>query len=198
MRILAVTGGLATGKSTVTAILGALGAPTLSADALAHELLRPGTRAAREVLAAFPDCASLDQEGALDRRALGRTIFADNGARARLEALTHPPIIAALQEAAAQWRREAGGCAALEIPLLFEAGLEAIADRIVVVLCSPDQQIERVLARGSASEAEARRQISAQWPLEEKKQRADFVIDTGISLAETQRQTKALWENVCQ
>lgn len=198
MRILAVTGGIATGKSTVTAMLSALGAPTLSADALAHELLRPGTQAAREVLAAFPDCVSLEQEGAIDRRALGRAIFADNGARARLEALTHPPIIAALQEAAAQWRGQPGGCAALEIPLLFEAKLEAIADQIVVVVCSANQQRERILARGSASEAEARRQISAQWPLEEKKQRADFVIDTNISLAETQRQTKALWENVCQ
>jgi len=197
MRILAVTGGIATGKSTVTAMLGELGAPTLSADALAHDLLRPGAETSRAVLAAFPHCAGPGREAAIDRRVLGRLIFADAEARARLEALTHPPIIRALQAAAGQWREQPGGCAALEIPLLFEAGLEAIADQIVVAACPLNQQIGRLQARLGGNETEARRQIGAQWPLEEKTKRAHSVIDTGRSLEDTQRQVAALWERFC-
>ncbi len=197
MRILAVTGGIATGKSTVTAMLGALGAPTLSADTLARDLLRPGTEASRAVLAAFPQCTTPGQDNAVDRRALGGVIFADAEARARLESLTHPPIIHALREAAGRWRAQPGGCAALEIPLLFEAGLESIADQIIVAACSLAQQVERLGARLGVDEAEARRQISAQWLLEEKKKRADSVIDTSGSLEDTQRQVTALWEGIC-
>lgn len=197
MRILAITGGIASGKSTVTSMLGALGAPTLSADTVARDLLRPGTEASRAVLAAFPQCAEPGQEATVNRRALGRLIFADAEARARLEALTHPQIIQVLREAAAQWRGQPGGCAALEIPLLFEAGLEALADQIIVAACSLNQQKERLLTRGSLDETEARRQIGAQWPLEEKKKRAHRVIDTSGSMEDTQRQAAALWEDFC-
>ncbi len=197
MRILAITGGIATGKSTVTAMLGALGAPMLSADTLARDLLRPGTTAAKAVLAAFPQCAERGQEAAIDRGALGRLIFADADARTRLEALTHPQIIQALREAAEQWRGKPGGCAALEIPLLFEAGLESIADRIVVAACPLGQQRDRLQARLGIDSTEARRQIDAQWPLEEKQKRAHHVINTGSSLEDTQRQVAALWKDIC-
>ncbi len=198
MHILAITGGIATGKSTVTAMLEALGASTLSADSLARDLLRPGTDASRAVLAAFPECIVPGQPDAIDRRALGRLVFADSSARARLEALTHPQIIQSLWAAAEQWRGIPGGCAALEIPLLFEAGLEAIGDTVVVAACSMTRQIERLQTRLGADESEARRQISAQWPLEEKKQRANYVIDTDHSHADTQRQVTALWEKICR
>ena len=106
MRVLGITGGIATGKSTVTRILAELGAPTISADTLAHDLLAPGTTITQAVLVAFPLCADpADSEGqTIDRRALGRLIFADSSARARLEALTHPAIIAALQTQIAAWR----------------------------------------------------------------------------------------------
>lgn len=198
MRILAVTGGIASGKSTVTGMLEALGAPTLSADTLARDLLRPGTQTTLAVLAAFPDCAAPGQADAVDRRALGHLIFADSGARARLEALTHPAIIHALRQTADKWREQPGGCAALEIPLLFETGLETIADSVIVAACTTQQQITRLQARGSESEAEARRQINVQWPLEEKKKRAASVIDTSGSLEETQRQVAALWKDICR
>ncbi len=197
MRILAVTGGIASGKSAVTQMLANLGAPTVSADTVARDLLRPGTPTSRAVLQAFPHCAEPEQEAAIDRRALGRLIFADIEARARLEALTHPQIIRALREAAGRWREQSGGCAALEIPLLFETGLETLGDATIVAACSISQQIQRLQARLGIEEAEARRQINAQWPLEEKTKRADWVIDTNGSLEDTQAQVAALWESEC-
>lgn len=198
MQVLGITGGIATGKSTVTRMLADLGAPTVSADALAHALLAPGTSMTQAVLAAFPDCA--DPSGPLgqtiDRRALGKLIFAGKVARLRLESLTHPAIIAALQEQIAVWRNSDAACiAAAEIPLLFEAGLEAEVDQIVVVACAEAAQMARMISRG-IDEAEAVRQIAAQWPLAEKMARADVVIYTDDGLEDTQRQVDALWQSL--
>lgn len=202
MHILGITGGIATGKSTVTRMLAALGAPTISADVLAHDLLAPGTAATRSVLAAFPTCADLaDPSGqTIDRRALGRLVFADAAARARLEALTHPAIIAALREQIAFWRAsDKAPAAAAEIPLLFEANLERMVDRIVVVTCSRSDQISRMLTRGRFTEEEVHRQLAAQWPLAQKEARADFLITTldgSEGMEDTQRQVEALWKTL--
>lgn len=198
MRILAVTGGIATGKSTVAQMLNALGAPMLSADAVGRDLMRPGTPTSRAVLAAFPQCAAPSQADAIDRQALGRVVFADAEARAHLESLTHPQIISTLWETATRWRTQSGGCGALEIPLLFEAGLESIADCVVVATCPLERQVERLRLRLGIGDEEVHRQIGAQWPLEEKIQRADRVVETGGSLEDTQRQVATLWEEECR
>lgn len=199
MRILGITGGIATGKSTITRMLADLGAPTVSADALARDLLAPGTKATHSVLAAFPTCTDpADAAGqTIDRRALGRLIFADEVARARLEALTHPPIIAALQEQISVWRTSGEApAAAAEIPLLFEAKLERFVDVIVVAACSEDLQVSRLRTRMGIDEAGARRLIAAQWPLAEKAARADVVVRTGDGLEDTRRQVEAFWNTL--
>ena len=196
MRVLGITGGIATGKSTVTKMLADLGAPTVSADSIARALLAPGTPTTAAVLAAFPICA--DPAGQrLDRRALAKIIFADAEARKRLEALTHPAIIAALQTHMADWRASGiAKIAAAEIPLLFEAGLEALADENVLVVCEGPLQIARLRIRDGIDDAEARRQIAAQWPLAEKRQRADKIITTDGDWEDTRRQVAALWDNL--
>ena len=195
MRVLGVTGGIATGKSTVTKMLAELGAPTISADAVARALLVPGTPTTLAVLAAFP--ASAASSEAINRRALAQIIFADAQARKRLESLTHPPIIEALRVQIAAWRASsAAPAAAAEIPLLFEAGLEGSVDEIVVAACAETVQKTRLIARDGISEEEARQQIAAQWPLEEKIARADAVITTDAGLEDTRRQVEALWESL--
>ncbi len=197
MHILGITGGIATGKSTVTRMLAELGAPTVSADLLARELLMPGTETTRAVLAVFPDCAdpSDSEQNTIDRRALGRRIFADESARVRLEGLTHPAIIAALQSQIAAWHEsDKAPAAAAEIPLLFEAGLEALVDKIIVVTCAEHVQIARLRDRLGIDEAEARRQIAAQPPLMKKVAKADVVITTDGALKDTRRQVEALWK----
>ncbi len=200
MHILGITGGIATGKSTVTRMLADLGAPTLSADFLAHGLLAPGSDTARAVLRAFPSAAAWDGDGAptVDRRALGRLVFADSDARRRLESLTHPPIIDTLATQARSWRSQTTACAgALEIPLLFEAGLRHLVDRVVVVACRPETQTERLRARTGMDEAEAQRRIDAQWPLARKIAEADDVLATDEGLEDTRRQVLALWRACC-
>ena len=196
MRVLGVTGGIATGKSTVTQMLADLGAPTVSADLIARALLAPGTPTTEAVLAAFPACAA-PEPGRIDRRALAQIIFADAQARSHLEALTHPPIIEALRRQIAEWRASsAAPAAAAEIPLLFEAGLEDDVDEVVVVSCAESVQQSRLCARDGISQEEAQRQIAAQWPLSEKVARAGFVITTDHGLEDTRRQALALWESL--
>ena len=195
MKILGITGGVATGKSTVTRMLAEVGALTISADDIAREQLTPGTGLTEAVLAAFPLCRDATGQG-IDRRALGHLIFADAQARARLEALTHPAIIAALELQITEWRNAGPGIAIAEIPLLFEADLERLVDAVVVVTCGEANQIARLQTRQGIGEAEARRQIAAQWPLAEKIARANYVITTDGDRDDTRRQVQALWDTL--
>jgi len=199
MIILGITGGIATGKSTVTQILASFGAPIISADALAHRLLAPGMPTTKEVLTAFPECADpVDLTlQTLDRRALGRLVFSDPTARLRLESLTHPAIIAALIAQREQWRNSKESRAgAAEIPLLFEAGLEAYPDQIIVAACTEDVQIARLKVRLGIDVAEAGQIIAAQWPLAQKIARASVVISTDGTLEDTRHQVQELWNSL--
>ncbi len=197
MRVLGITGGIATGKSTVTQMLAELGAPTISADAIARAVLAPGTVTTAAVLAAFPACADAAEPQKINRRALAQIIFADADARQRLEALTHPPIIAALRAQIAGWRVSGiARVAAAEIPLLFEVGSEHDLDGVVVAACAAPLQIARLCARDGIEAAEAERQVQAQWPLAEKIARANYVIRTDEGMDDTRRQVGALWESL--
>ena len=195
MKIFGITGGVATGKSTVTRMLAEVGALTVSADDIARAQLAPGTGLTGAVLAAFPLCRDAMGQG-IDRRALGHLIFADAQARARLEALTHPAIIAALELQITEWRNAGPGIAIAEIPLLFEADLERLVDAVVVVACGEAYQIARLQTRQGIGEAEARRQIAAQWPISSKIARADVVIMTDESLENTRRQVQEFWDSL--
>ncbi len=197
MHILGITGGIATGKSTVTQMLADLGAPTISADAVARALLVPGTPTTAAVLTAFPACVDEREPQKINRRALAQIIFTDACARRQLEVLTHPPIIAALRAQIAEWRlSNTVRAAAAEIPLLFEVGSEHDLDSIVVAACAAPVQLARLRARDGVSEDEAQRQVDAQWPLAEKIARASFVITTDDGLDDTRRQVRTLWESL--
>lgn len=197
MSILGITGGIATGKSAVTQFLADLGAPTISADAIARSILRPGSAATQSVLRAFPDCRDTQSEiPAIDRALLRARIYDDPEARQTLESFTHPLIIQELRDKAAEWSEASIPVAAAEIPLLFEAGLEDLVDTIVVTACSDDTQIQRLRARLGIDETEARQHLAAQWPLSEKVARADIVIDTNGTLDDTWRQVNELYERL--
>ena len=195
MKILGITGGVATGKSTVTQMLAEEGALTVSADDIARAQLAPGTELTQAVLIAFPLCRDATGQG-IDRRALSHLIFADTQARTRLEALTHPAIIAALELQITEWRNAGPGIAIAEIPLLFEADLGRLVDVVVVVACEETTQIMRLQTRQVIDEAEARRQIAAQWPISAKIAHADIVINTDKGLEDTRRQVQALWDTL--
>lgn len=190
MKRVALTGGIATGKSWVLRRFASLGVPTIDADALAREAVAPGSEAAARIRARFGR-AVVGDDGQLDRRALADLVFADAAARADLEAIVHPAVYAAIHA----WfdALPAGTALALaDIPLLYETGHAGAFDAVIVAACSPDEQIRRVIARDGLDERAARRRLAAQWPIDEKIRRADFVIRTDGTHAETDAQVDAV------
>ena len=188
----ALTGGIATGKSYVLTRLGARGIPTVDADRLAREVVQPGRPAWTALVERFGS-GVCDPGGHLDRARLGEIVFSDAAARADLEAIVHPPVRAAI----AAWfdARAADAStpfAVADIPLLFETGRERAFDRVVVTACRPETQERRIVARDGLPIAEARRRLAAQLPVDHKVARADFVIRTDGTLEETDRQVDAL------
>ena len=193
----ALTGGIATGKSYVRARLAAHGVPTLDADTLARDAVAAGSPGLAAVLARFGD-GVLRPDGSLDRRALGGIVFADAGARADLEAIVHPRV----REATTAWldRLAAAGepLAVADIPLLYETGRDRDFDRVIVTSCPRSQQVARVVERDGLSPAEAEARIDAQLPTDEKVRKADFVIDTGGTFGDTNRQVDRVVERLLE
>lgn len=187
----ALTGGLASGKSYVRGRIASRGAPTIDADAVVHELFAPGSETSRDIVGLFgPGIVS--GGGAIDRRALGALVFEDPVARRALEAIVHPRVY----DRIARWMAAQAGCGAAwalaEIPLLFETGHEGDFDRVIVAACSPEEQVRRVAARDGLSESAARARLAAQWPIAEKVRRATDLIDTSGSPADADRQVDAV------
>ena len=194
MRRIALTGGIATGKSHVRRQFEELGVPTIDADTLAREAVAPGTEGLTAVVHEFgPDI--LDPSGALDRKKLGAIVFADDQARRRLEAIVHP----AVQRAEEEWFSSLDGSrtpvAIADIPLLYEVGRDRAFDAAIVAASDPAVQIQRLIKRG-LTESEARQRLAAQLPIEEKVRRADYVIWTDGSFEETNRQVIEVHERL--
>jgi dephospho-CoA kinase len=182
----ALTGGIATGKSHVRAQLEALGVPTIDSDVLARQAVTPGSAGFAAVVERFGP-GVLDASGALDRRQLAAIVFQDPQARRDLEAIVHP-LVRAATEAWFASIDQRHAFAVADIPLLFETGRDADFDVVIVTVCDPETQVRRVITRDRLSEAEARQRIAAQLPIEEKVRRADYVITTDGTLADTDRQ----------
>jgi dephospho-CoA kinase len=176
VRLVGLTGGIATGKSTFAAALRALGAPVLDADQLARQVVAPGTPALAEIARAFGP-GVLGPDGALDRKAMAALVFADPAQRRRLEAITHPAIREAM--AAETARLEAAGhdLCFYDAPLLYEVGLDRAMALTVVVFAPPEAQVARLVRRDGLSREAALARLAAQLPVAEKAARADAVVD---------------------
>ena len=192
MLILGVTGGIATGKSTVCRLFAEHGARVVDADRIARSILEPGTPESRQVAQAFPDCVAEGTPDVINRRALGERIFNNSAARRVLERITHPAIVSRLKEEIAALRTTDDKLAVAEIPLLFEVGLQGLVDAILVVACPEGLQISRIRERLHTDETGARSAIASQLPLGEKIAQADFVVSTGLSIADTERQIETV------
>lgn len=191
MRICGLTGGIASGKSTVARRLRELGVPVVDADAIAREVVEPGTPALEEIVASF-GAVVLDPDGRLDRKALAARVFGDDAARKTLEAIVHPRVAERTRERFAQLEAAGERLAVYDVPLLVEKGLHAVFRPVVVVALSEEEQIRRAIARDGATEAEVRARIAAQLPLAEKVAVADHVIDNAGSVEATLAQVDAL------
>jgi dephospho-CoA kinase len=186
-----LTGGIASGKSTVDRMLRDRDYMVFDADAIAHELLEPGQAAHDAVVRQFGR-EILREDATIDRGKLGAIVFADPAKRERLNAILHPRIREISDDWFARLDRPGGPAIAFEdAALILEAGLRKYFDRVIVCWCRPEQQIERLKERGLSLE-QAHRRIAAQMSMDEKRRLADDVIDCSGSLEETERQVEAL------
>jgi dephospho-CoA kinase len=187
---IALTGGIATGKSYCLERFAALEVATIDADLLAREAVAPGSSGLRAVAERF-GAGVLAADGTLDRPALGRLVFADAKARAALEAITHPEIYRRIRDWYANLPA-ATPVAIADIPLLYETGHHHDFDQVIVAACQPEEQLRRLMARDNLSDTEARARLAAQWPIAEKIARATHVIWTDRGYAETDGQIRTL------
>lgn len=195
MRLIGLTGGIATGKSTVARMLAGHGAIVIDADALAREVVRPGEPAFDQVVERFGIDIVLP-DGTLDRARLGDSVFADSGARRDLERITHPRITEMLRERIAEALAGSAPLVVVDVPLLFENGREAMFEGVLLVYAPADVQVLRLRERNGLDDEAARQRLAAQMPIEEKRARATWVIDNSGSLDATGREVDAWWRRV--
>ncbi len=193
MRVIGLTGGIASGKSTVARILERLGVPVIDADRLSREVVAPGSPALAAIVAEF-GAEMLDPEGRLDRARLGALVFGDPAARSRLERITHPAIAARADELLAGCRQAGEPVVVYMAPLLIEAGRAGLVDEIWVVYVDRETQVERLCQRDHLSRQQAALRIDSQMPMEEKAARGRLVIDNRGTTAELERQVAEVWE----
>jgi dephospho-CoA kinase len=192
IKLIGLTGNIGTGKSTVAQMLADLGAEAIDADQVTREVMRAGTSVHTAIVEAFGPLV-LAADGEIDRQQLGEIVFADPAALARLEAIVHPATIEIVN------RRVAASLAevvVVEAIKLIEAGMADGCDSVWVTTCRPEQQIARIMRARGLSRAEAEQRVQAQPSQEEKITRANVVIDTSGTLAQTRQQVRRAWERL--
>jgi dephospho-CoA kinase len=196
MLTVGLTGGLACGKSFVGEALVALGAHLVQADELGHAVLEPGGEAYPGVLEEF-GAGILEPDGRIDRRRLAQEVFGHPERLAKLNALVHPPVIRRERELLEGFaERDPDGIAVVEAAILIETGSYRRFDRVLLVVCSREQQLERAMKRDGASEEAVLARLDRQMPLADKRKFADYVIDTSGAKEDTLRQAREVWEKL--
>jgi dephospho-CoA kinase len=195
MKIIGLTGGIGSGKSTVSRFLAELGATIIDADTIGHEVFKPGTEAWQEVVAAFGQQITATN-GTIDRKKLGTRVFSDPEARTELNQIMHPRIVEVVKARLEKYRKQGVSVVVLEAPLLVEAGWTSFVDEVWVTTASEDTILKRLRERTGLSEAESRACIRSQLPPEEKRKQADVVIDTDCNLNELRTKVRELWQEL--
>ncbi len=194
-RIIGLTGGIASGKSTVSNLLRQAGVPIVDADQITRQVQRPGSPALDKLATAFGN-QIIQSDGNLDRAQLGKRVFADAAARQELNQIMQPLIRDAIWQAVDTLKKQNVPNVILDLPLLYEQHYDEDCDLVVVVTVSPETELRRLMARNHYSAAEAKERIAAQMPLSQKVARADVVIDNDASLEQTRRQVAQLVEHL--
>lgn len=193
MRYFGLTGGIACGKSTVARMFEALGAKIIDADQIGHELLYRPLPAYEEIVRRFGK-KILDASGEIDRKRLGATVFGDDAKLRELNAILHPRIIERVEELARRYQAENPRAVIIvDAALIFEAGIGGHFSKTIVAWCRPEQQIDRLMTKVELSREEAEKRIAAQMPADEKRRRAEYVIDCSGDLKSTRAQVEALF-----
>jgi len=191
-----LTGSIAVGKSFVLSVLEELGARTIDADQIAREVVEPGTAGLQALIESFGD-GILKADGSLDRSKLGAVVFNDESRRLQLNSILHPFIIARQDEIMRAWEQESpDGIAVVDAALMIESGGYRRLDKLIVVHCRAEIQLQRLMSRERLSRDEAERRISSQMPQEEKKKYAHYLIDTSDGFDSARKQTEEVWQRL--
>ena len=197
VRVIGLTGGIACGKSNVSDALGQLGAVIVDGDRLSRQLTAEGGAALPEIRKAF-GAEVFTQGGKLDRKALARAIFADSGARERLDGIMQPMILELIRTEMEHAQKCGAQVCVLDMPLLYEKRLDLLCDTVWCVALPEETQLSRLMARDGLSVEEARQRMASQLPAAEKARRADVVIDTSGSVEETRAKIPPLYRWECR
>jgi dephospho-CoA kinase len=195
MRLIGLTGSIASGKSLVSRQLLGLGAMVIDADQVARDMVQPGSPGWEMINREFGE-SFIGSDGGLDRKTMGLLVFNNPQELERLNRITHPLILAEIEKQLQKYRSEHEGIVVLDAPLLFETGLDRSVDEVWVVMVDQQTQVKRLVARDHLTEQDALHRILIQMPLEEKVQRADRVIDNRGTPEETRLQIKEAWREV--
>ncbi|MBI4964368.1 MAG: dephospho-CoA kinase [Desulfomonile tiedjei] len=195
MLVVGLTGGIASGKSTVSRMFADAGIPVICADELAREAVKPGSAALDEIRRAFGQKV-LDEDGNLDRAGMARLVFQDTSKRKLLESIIHPRVAEEQENRLRRLEREGHHIAVIDVPLLYESGWDKAFDLIIVVYVPRNIQERRLVDRDKISPADAQSRLDAQMPIEEKKKSADRVVDNTGSMEHTLDQVKGILEEL--
>jgi dephospho-CoA kinase len=187
MLVVGLTGGIASGKSTVSLIFREAGIPVICADELAHEVVKPGSAALDEIRRTFGD-EFIDSDGNLNRAAMARLVFKDKNKRQDLESIIHPRVAEEQGKLIRQFAVQGHNIVVVDVPLLYESGLEDSFDMILVAYVAPEVQIQRLIARDQVTYKEARSRLDAQLPIDKKKKLAGRIIDNTGPVEHTREQ----------
>ncbi|OGP71915.1 MAG: dephospho-CoA kinase [Deltaproteobacteria bacterium RBG_16_50_11] len=194
--LLGVTGGVASGKTTVVRMLEQLGAPVIDFDLLSRNVVEPGKPAWKEIVAYFGEQVLLEDR-TLDRKKLSEVVFRDSEKRKKLEGFIHPRVFEEFIKLVKEYTsRDPNAIIQVDVPLMIEINLQYVFHKILLVYMPEKMQIERLMKRDRISEEMARNMIRSQLPIEEKKGYSDFIVDNSGTLEETQRQVVKIWEKL--
>ena len=196
MKVIGLTGSIGMGKSTTAAMFSSLGVPIHDADEHARAALADGGTAVPDVLNAFPQCEDDQNKGTIDRKKLRDIVFNDQAARKQLEAIIHPHVWKAEKDFIKAAQNKGADCVILDIPLLFETGANLRVDFTLVVSAPFYEQKRRVLVRPGMTEEVFNKVLATQMPDKEKRRQADFMINTGLSKADTMDQVKTVLRDI--
>lgn len=194
-KVIGLTGGIATGKSTVSAMLKELGAVIIDADLVARQIVEPGRPAWQEIIVAFGS-DFLNPDKTLNRKKLGELVFNDDAALEKLNQITHPKIVEEIGRQIEKYNliENRANLLVIDAALLIEVKLHLLVEEVWLVTCSPKEQITRLMARNKLSYQDALARIRSQMPIEEKKSYAKHILDNNGTLEETKKQVEELWQ----
>ncbi len=195
MRVIGLTGGIGSGKSTVSRYLAELGAQVIDADTVAHEVFEPGTEGWRALVNTFGE-GILSPEGEIDRKKLGAIVFNDPEALSRLNGIVHPQAYQLVKSRLEEYRKQGVAVVVLEVILLVEAGWAHLADETWVTVASEDSVVKRLKQQRGLTEEEILARIRSQTPSEERVKHADVAIDNDGDPEETKKKVKELWDKI--